>query len=130
MTLQDHLPTISIGAICNLRFADDIDLMGGSNGELQVSRQRWCIWYGNKFRKVEDHGQQHERHRRKHHSHDIEKNVIVLVARSQYLRFISEFNSRNDATQNVCFKITLQLTMKVKTCSNASMVTIIYLRYT
>ena len=36
-TLQDHHTSISIGGrpICNLRFADDIDLMGGSNTELQ-----------------------------------------------------------------------------------------------
>ena len=70
ITFQDHVPTISIGGrpICNLRFADDIDLMGGSNGELQASRKRWCIWYGSKFRNVEDHGQQHERHRCTHHN--------------------------------------------------------------
>ena len=37
-TLHDHHTAISIDGrpICNLRFADDIDLMGGSNGELQV----------------------------------------------------------------------------------------------
>jgi hypothetical protein len=36
-TLHDHHTTISIGGrpVCNLRFADDIDLMGGSNDELQ-----------------------------------------------------------------------------------------------
>ena len=36
-TLDDHLTSISIGGrpICNLRFADDIDLMGGTNDELQ-----------------------------------------------------------------------------------------------
>ena len=36
-TLHDHSTTISIGGnpVCNLRFADDIDLMGGSNAELQ-----------------------------------------------------------------------------------------------
>ena len=37
ITLQDHVPTISISGrqICNLRLADDINLMGGSNAELQ-----------------------------------------------------------------------------------------------
>ena len=36
-TLHDHHTSISIGGrpICNLRFADDIDLMAGSNQELQ-----------------------------------------------------------------------------------------------
>ena len=36
-TLHDHHTSISIGGrpICNLHFADDIDLTGGSNGELQ-----------------------------------------------------------------------------------------------
>ena len=36
-TLHNHITTISIGGrpVCNLRFADDIDLMGGSNAELQ-----------------------------------------------------------------------------------------------
>ena len=36
-TLQDHHTSISIGgrSLCNLRFADDIDLMGGSNEELK-----------------------------------------------------------------------------------------------
>ena len=37
-TLQNHHTSISIGGrrICDLRFADDIDLMGGSNEELQI----------------------------------------------------------------------------------------------
>ena len=36
-TLHDHHTTISTGGrpICNLQFAADIDLMSGSNGELQ-----------------------------------------------------------------------------------------------
>ena len=36
-TLRDHHTSTSIGGkpICNLRFAEDIDLTGGSNGELQ-----------------------------------------------------------------------------------------------
>ena len=36
-TICDHHTSISIGGrpTCNLQFADDIDLMGGSNGELQ-----------------------------------------------------------------------------------------------
>ena len=36
-TLHDHHTSIFIGGrpICNLRFADDTDLRGGSNGELQ-----------------------------------------------------------------------------------------------
>ena len=36
-TLQDFNTTISIGIrpICNLHFVDDIDLMGGSDNELQ-----------------------------------------------------------------------------------------------
>ena len=34
---HNHYTSISIGGrpVCNRRFADDIDLMGGSNGELQ-----------------------------------------------------------------------------------------------
>ena len=41
-TLHDHHTSISIGGrpICNLWFADDIDLMGGSNGELQDLTKR------------------------------------------------------------------------------------------
>ena len=36
-TLRDHHTSISTGErpMYNLRFADDIDLMGGSNGEIQ-----------------------------------------------------------------------------------------------
>ena len=36
-TFQDFNTTVSIGGrpICNLRFADDVDLMGGSESELQ-----------------------------------------------------------------------------------------------
>ena len=36
-TLHDFTPTISIGGrpLCNLRFADDIDLIAGSNHELR-----------------------------------------------------------------------------------------------
>ena len=35
--LDNHTTSISVGGrpVCNLRFADDIDLMGGSNIELQ-----------------------------------------------------------------------------------------------
>jgi hypothetical protein len=41
-TLHEHNTTVSIGGrpICNLRFADDIDLMGGSNFELQELTDR------------------------------------------------------------------------------------------
>ncbi|KAI8494650.1 hypothetical protein Bbelb_278760 [Branchiostoma belcheri] len=41
-TLQDYYTSISIGGrrICNLRFADDIDLLGGSNAELQELTDR------------------------------------------------------------------------------------------
>ncbi|GFS13586.1 retrovirus-related Pol polyprotein LINE-1 [Elysia marginata] len=40
--LHQHSPTISIGGrpICNLRFADDIDLIAGSQAELQVLTDR------------------------------------------------------------------------------------------
>ena len=36
-TLNDHHTSVSIDgrSICNQRFADDIDIMGGSNGDLQ-----------------------------------------------------------------------------------------------
>ena len=36
-TLDDHHTSISIGGrpVCNLRFADDIDLIGGSDSKLQ-----------------------------------------------------------------------------------------------
>ena len=41
-TLHEHTSTISIGGhnISNLRFADDIDLIAGSNTELQVLTNR------------------------------------------------------------------------------------------
>ena len=41
-TLEDHYTFISIGGrpVCNLRFADDIDLMAGSNSELQSLTDR------------------------------------------------------------------------------------------
>ena len=41
-TLHDHHSSISIGRrpICNLRFAIDIDFMGGSNGEFQDLTKR------------------------------------------------------------------------------------------
>ena len=41
-TLQNHKSTISIGSreISNLKFADDIDLIAGSNAELQELRNR------------------------------------------------------------------------------------------
>ena len=59
------------------------------------------------------------------HSYDIEINC-VMVARSQYLMYIYELNSSNDATQEICFKIIFQMMMKVNTCWNALMVTIRY----
>ena len=41
-TLHNFKSTISIGGriICNLRYADDIDLMGGNNDELQELTDR------------------------------------------------------------------------------------------
>ena len=41
-TLHEHTSTISIGGrnISNLRFADDIDLIAGSNTELQILTNR------------------------------------------------------------------------------------------
>ncbi|GFR90329.1 endonuclease-reverse transcriptase, partial [Elysia marginata] len=41
-TLHLHTPTISIGGrpVCNLRFADDIDLIAGSQAELQLLTDR------------------------------------------------------------------------------------------
>ncbi|GFS04037.1 endonuclease-reverse transcriptase [Elysia marginata] len=41
-TLNQHSPTISIGGrpLCNLRFADDIDLIAGSQAKLQVLTDR------------------------------------------------------------------------------------------
>ena len=47
--LEDHHTSISIGGrpICNLRFADDIDLMGGSNKELQNLTERLATSAGN-----------------------------------------------------------------------------------
>ena len=41
-TLHNHHTSISIGGkpICNLQFADDIDRMGGSNGERQDLNNR------------------------------------------------------------------------------------------
>ena len=56
--LHDHHTFISIGgrSICNLRFADDIDLMGDSNGELQDFTNRLVdratvLWNGSRHRK-------------------------------------------------------------------------------
>ena len=42
-TLHDHYTSISIGSrpICNLKFADDIDLIGGSYGEVQDLTDRF-----------------------------------------------------------------------------------------
>ena len=53
-TLHDHTPSISIGGrpVCNLRFADDIDLMGGSNGELQDLTNRLTNRAGAHVREV------------------------------------------------------------------------------
>ena len=53
--------------ICNLRFADDIDLMGGSNGERQDFTNRLvdrATAYGVEVStdKKQDHDQQHEQH--------------------------------------------------------------------
>ena len=51
-TLHDHHTSVSVGArpTCNLRFADDIDLMSGSYGELRNLTNRLVdkvtIYYG------------------------------------------------------------------------------------
>ena len=52
-TLNDHITSISIGgkSISNLRFADDIDLMAGSNHELQQLKKCIWLWYGDKHGK-------------------------------------------------------------------------------
>ena len=43
-TLEDHCSTIAVGGyeLCNLKFADDIDLMAGSNTELQELINKLC----------------------------------------------------------------------------------------
>ena len=58
-TLHDHTTTISITGrpICNLCFADDIDLMVGSDSELQeLTKQTHCnsqcIWNGDKHSEI------------------------------------------------------------------------------
>ena len=63
-TLLDHHSSISIDGrpICNLRFADDIDLAGGSNGELprshqQTYRQSNGIWNGSQHRTEQERHQ-------------------------------------------------------------------------
>ena len=42
-TLQDYNTTMSVGGrpICNLRFADDIDLMGSSENDFKISLPDW-----------------------------------------------------------------------------------------
>ena len=48
-TLEDHYSTIVVGGyeLCDLRFAEDIDLMAGSNTELQKLTNKLIsdIWY-------------------------------------------------------------------------------------
>ena len=53
-TLHDQHTSISIGGrpICNLQFANDMDLMGCSNG----------TWNGSQHRQEQDHDQQHEKY--------------------------------------------------------------------
>ena len=58
-TLHDHTTTISISGrpICNLHFTDDINLMVGSNSELQELTNKLiatarCIWNGDKHSKI------------------------------------------------------------------------------
>ena len=48
-TLKDHHSSISIGGriISNLRFADDIDLISGSNCELQKLTDSLALHAGN-----------------------------------------------------------------------------------
>lgn len=48
--------------MCNLRFADDIDLMAGRNSELrdphrQTRKQRWCIKDEDKNREEKSYGE-------------------------------------------------------------------------
>ena len=65
--LHEHHASISIGgrSTCNLRFADDSDLIGGNNGERQDLTNRLmdratAEWIGSQHRKEQDHDQQHE----------------------------------------------------------------------
>ena len=63
-TLHDHHTSISIGArsICNLRFADSIDIIGGSKGKLkphqQTRTQRKGICNGSQHSKQQGHDKQ------------------------------------------------------------------------
>ena len=50
----------SVEGPCNMRFADDINLLGGSNGGLRDLTNRASIWNGSQHRKGQDHDQQHE----------------------------------------------------------------------
>ena len=68
-TLHDHRISISISGspVSNLRFADDVNLIGGSNDEPQDLINRLVdtsTAYGKevKAKKEQDHDQQHEQH--------------------------------------------------------------------
>ena len=55
MTTTHPFPLVE-GTLCNLRFTDNIGLMGGSNGELQDLANRIVD------RAMQDHDQQHKQH--------------------------------------------------------------------
>ena len=67
--LDGHAGTVSIGGrpLTNLRFADDIDGLAGSEEELRellgrLEKASKGLWNGNQWRKDENHDEQYQRH--------------------------------------------------------------------
>ena len=67
--LDGHAGTVSIGGrpLTNLRFADDIDGLAGSEEELRellgrLEKSIKGLWNGNQWRKDENHDEQYQRH--------------------------------------------------------------------
>ncbi|KAH3730917.1 hypothetical protein DPMN_056918 [Dreissena polymorpha] len=69
-TLNDHHTSISIGGkpISNLRFADNIVLMCGTNCISSTdTRKSRSMRNGGQHGEVEDNGEQHDQHQCRHH---------------------------------------------------------------
>ena len=88
-TLHDHNTSTFIDGkpIHNLRFANNIDVVGGSNGELQDFTNRLidiATTYRSQHGKEQDCDQQHEQHQRRCY-HELPAEVLEEVTSFKYL---------------------------------------------
>lgn len=91
-SLQDHPTSVSIRGrpLCNLSFADGINLIVGSNSKLQEFTEACCqcLWCGNQHRQQQSHGEHHWISQSRDSHEKLEKNIALNTWAWLYPRMV------------------------------------------